>query len=112
MTWVYGSGNSITLPRQQYLIVNQYGIQEYYEYGEKNSFRMQPYHRLDFGLNYKKLKDWGEKTWTLSIYNVYNRRNPFFIYFQDSANNNIEFIKVKQVSLFPIIPTLRYAFKF
>ena len=71
-----------------------------------------PYHRLDFGLNYKKLKDWGEKTWTLSIYNVYNRRNPFFIYFQDSIDNNIEFVKAKQVSLFPIIPTLRYGFKF
>ena len=112
LTWVYGSGNSITLPRQQYLIVSQYGIQEYYEYGEKNSFRMQPYHRLDFGLNYKKLKEWGEKIWTLSIYNIYNRRNPFFVYFQDSANNNIEFIKAKQVSLFPIIPTLRYSFKF
>lgn len=112
LTWVYGSGNSITLPKQQYLIVSQSGAQQYYEYGEKNSYRMQAYHRLDFGVNFRKLKEWGERTWTVSIYNVYNRRNPFFIYFEDSANNNIEFIKAKQVSLFPIIPTLRYSFKF
>ena len=40
LTWVYGSGNTITLPKEQYHY-SQYGIQEYYEYGEKNSYRMQ-----------------------------------------------------------------------
>ena len=102
MTWVYGSGNSITLPRQQYLIVNQYGIQEYYEYGEKNSFRMQPYHRLDFGLNYKKLKDWGEKTWTLSIYNVYNRKNISHKRYNRFSSGRI----ISNVMMLGITPTI------
>ena len=112
LTWVYGSGNTITLPKEQYLLVSAGDAQQYYEYGEKNSYRMQSYHRLDFGVNFVKQKLWGERTWTVSIYNVYNRHNPFFIYFEDVIDNNVEYIEAKQVSLFPIIPTVRYGFKF
>ena len=112
LTWVFGSGNTITLPKEQYLIVSDGNVQPYYEYGERNSYRMQAYHRLDFGVNFVKQKQWGERTWTVSIYNVYNRRNPFFIYFENFIDNNVEYLEAKQVSLFPIIPTLRYGFKF
>ena len=112
LTWVYGSGNTITLPKEQYLLVSNGDVQQYYEYGERNSYRMQAYHRLDFGVNFVKQKQWGERTWSVSIYNVYNRRNPFFIYFEDFIDNNVEYIEAKQVSLFPIIPTVRYGFKF
>ena len=57
-----------------------------------------------------------ESNWSLSIYNLYNRQNPYFIYF-DIENNlgeedgSIE-LKAKQVSLFPIIPSISWNFKF
>ena len=40
LTWVYGSGNTITLPKEQYLLVSIGDTQQYYEYGERNSYRM------------------------------------------------------------------------
>ena len=76
---------------------------------------MAPYHRLDVGINFIKQKKWGERTWTISIYNVYNRKNPFFIYLQENGDNgDLEYSTYQpmQISLFPIIPSIRYSFKF
>jgi hypothetical protein len=86
-----------------------------YEYGERNGYRMDAYHRLDISatLYVKKKKRW-ESSWNFSIFNVYNRHNPYFIYFDDTGNlneNNIQ-IQAKQVSLFPILPSVTYNFKF
>ncbi|HEY6083492.1 MAG TPA: hypothetical protein VIU45_08545, partial [Chitinophagaceae bacterium] len=53
-------------------------------------------------------------SWTFSIYNVYSRMNPYFIYFdhQGSSINGDLKIQAKQVSLFPIIPSATWNFKF
>ena len=73
-------------------------------YGPRNSTRMPSYHRFDFGLN----KHWNKKKTKKHcqlFYNVYNRKNPFFIYLDiNEQNDRIE----KQVSLFPIIPSISY----
>jgi hypothetical protein len=82
------------------------------EYGEKNNFRMKAYHRLDLGIQFHKKKKWGERTWEITIYNAYNRKNPFFYYNDDSYNNGKHQSQLKQVSLFPIIPSVTYSFKF
>lgn len=109
--FVYGTGNAITLPVARYLyegsIVNQYG--------DRNSYRMAPYHRMDIAatLQGKKHKKY-ESSWSFAIFNVYNRRNPYFIYFQnegDIKKGNL-IIKAKQVSLFPILPSVTWNFKF
>ena len=78
---------------------------------------MDPYHRLDIGCSFTKEKKWGERTWTVSIYNVYSRQNPFFIYLQEDgkeAEGSYQYIThtPMQISLFPIIPSVRYSFKF
>ena len=80
-TWVYGTGNAITMPISRYLVINESGnnMITYFDYGEKNDFRMAPYHRLDIGCNFTKKTKWGQRTWTVSIYNVYNRKNRFHI---------------------------------
>ena len=70
----------------------------------RNNFRLPLYHRLD--INYqtvRKIKK-GERNWIFSIYNLYNRANPFFIYQQQQ--------KLKQFSLLPILPSLSYGYKF
>jgi hypothetical protein len=114
-TWVYGTGNAISLPQAEYLAVSDnfgnLGTVQYY--GEKNSFRMAPYHRFDIGANFRKEKEsfgrkW-ERTWNISVYNLYSRKNPYFIYFgYDNQGNKA----ARQVSLFPIIPSISYNFKF
>ena len=124
ITWVYGTGNAITLPIAKYYDggknsllniingdLNGYGY--YYNdieyYGEKNSTRMKAYHRLDIGFNWHKKKKWGERTFTLGIYNVYSRMNPYFYYLGYDNKGNPQY---EMISLFPIIPSVSYSLHF
>lgn len=109
--FVYATGNTTTLPIGRYTINGE--IIE--EYGTRNSYRMDPYHRLDLSLTYinKQTKNW-ESSWNFSIYNVYNRKNPYFIYFdyEGNASDGTFQTKATQVSLFPILPSITWNFKF
>lgn len=117
MTWVYGTGNAVTLALEKYASISSfwYGYQyfnglEYFE--RRNSYRMPAYHRLDIGINFRKETKWGERTWSFGAYNVYNRKNPFYLTFDQEygANGTVETV-LKQYSLFPIIPSISYSFK-
>ena len=87
------------------------------DYGEKNSFRMAAYHRLDLGIHvHKKFKN-HERTWEFSVYNAYNRHNPFFYYITqeyewDPEQGESYQNKLKQVSIFPFIPSVSWSIKF
>jgi len=126
-TWVYGTGNAVTLPLSTYWTdyhrLNLWTDLEFYregilfsqkvnEFGEKNNFRMRAYHRLDLGIQFHKQKKWGERIWEISVYNAYCRFNPFFYYNERVYENDKEYGVLKQVSLFPIIPSFTYSFKF
>ncbi|MFN3405774.1 MAG: TonB-dependent receptor [Cytophagaceae bacterium] len=114
--WIYGTGNAITLPIGRIVIQDVPGATPMFapDYTERNSFRMPAYHRMDLGLVYQFKPKRGESDLTLSIYNVYNRRNAYFIYFAQVKNEDDVTVgfQAKQVSLFPIIPSLTYNFKF
>ena len=116
--FVYATGNSITLPTERYII----GSNVYTEFTSRNGFRMEPYHRLDLGATYtpnKKNKRF-KSSWNFSIYNVYSRKNPYFIYFDlestTGENGNIQdgnlTPKAYQVSIFPILPSVTWNFNF
>lgn len=116
-TWVYGTGNAISLPVGRFFVqdINGGNIRVVPEYIERNTFRMAAYHRMDIGLVWKFKPRWGESDLTFSAYNVYNRRNPYFIYFEELRDEETDLItgfKAKQVSLFPVIPSVTYNFKF
>lgn len=124
LTWVYGSGNAISLPEGRFFFQDVEGTIDPQQLvnviplvKRRNSFRMEPYHRWDIGVVYKLKPRWGESDLTFSIYNAYNRMNPFFIYFETITENpdgtgQIQGFQAKQVSLFPIIPSLTYNFRF
>jgi outer membrane cobalamin receptor len=111
--WVYGTGNAITLPTATYQGAQTSTADSYrgvlYYYGDRNSFRMRAYHRLDISFSFWKDTKWGRSKWTLACYNVYSRRNPFFMDLTTDTKNNPKFV---QYSLFPIIPSIAYSFKF
>lgn len=124
-TWVYGTGKAVSLPVSRFFtsdIVGSNPIQFNPIFTERNGFRMPPYHRADIGLvwriktkNPKRLKS----DLTLSVYNLYNRRNPFFLFIDaEYADDNGSGIQIPQkfqakvVSLFPIIPSLTWNFSF
>ena len=111
VVWVYGTGNAVTLALQKYNGVSENGETTVVEHiAEKNGYRMPAYHRLDLGVNIHKPKKWGEATWSFGVYNAYNRQNPFYLNFGYLKNTNK--YALKQVSLFPIIPSVSYNFKF
>lgn len=127
-TFVYGSGDLRWLPSGRFTFQDINGanfesvVPDYF--GDRNNFRFPPYHRLDVGLVYNISKNWnkGESDITLNVINVYDRRNTFFIYLEpefevveDDNGNTFEVprrISARQVSLFPIIPSLTWNFKF
>jgi CarboxypepD_reg-like domain/TonB-dependent Receptor Plug Domain len=124
-TWVYGTGNALSVPLAEYQspILSEYGTytRSTNEYGQKNSFRAEPYHRLDLGIQFHKKVKKHERIWDFSIYNLYSRKNPFFYqverqqdYTQNPSNPNVNPPKLvlKRYSLFPIIPSFSYNFKF
>lgn len=114
MSWVYGTGNAVSLPTAVYRGRNEWdgNINEsVYYYGDRNSYRMRAFHRLDASITFNKKTRWGERDWVLGIYNVYSRRNPFYIYLQEGFADGEE-SRFRQVSLFPIIPSFSYRFKF
>jgi len=82
-TWVYGTGNAITLPisRSEVYLPSNYST-GYDDItierpSEKNSFRMKPYHRFDIGIDFIKQKKHYKRKFTIGAYNAYNRKNPF-----------------------------------
>ncbi|MBI4645311.1 MAG: TonB-dependent receptor [Bacteroidia bacterium] len=112
--FIYATGNCTTLPIGRYLIDGRIVN----EYGERNSFRMMPYHRLDLSVSYQNRERLANKkiktSWNFSVYNVYNRANPYFIYFDnegDILSGNMQ-TKAKLVSLFPILPSITLNIKF
>ena len=138
-TWVYGTGNALTVPQAEYRAYrHQPGISgssgsvtgakaiiaSLFDYGprvsdygtEKNSFRAEAYHRMDFGIQFHKQKRRHERTWEISFYNLYNRRNPFFYQIENvqegTAPNQTSRTGLFRYSVFPIVPAFSYNFKF
>lgn len=116
-SWEYRTGNAITYPRGAAPIIGPDPLlggegQPSFAvlYGPRNQDRIPAYHRLDLGVVIKFFPKWGESDLTISAYNAYNRRNVYFVRFsrpQGELRNIAE-----QVSLFPIIPSVTYNFKF
>ncbi len=112
-SFVFGTGNAATLPQRFYIVG---GILTQ-EYSRINEYRLPSYHRFDFAAIMtpkKNLKRKWKSEWVFSVYNLYNRKNPYFVYFDQSGsplNGTLE-IQAKQVSLFPVIPAITWNVKF
>ncbi|TDB63791.1 TonB-dependent receptor [Arundinibacter roseus] len=84
-------------------------------YNARNNNRIPAYHRLDLAATLKarkKLFKTGESEWVFSVYNAYNRRNPYSVYVQQNENNPLltEAIRFSVIGSF--IPAITYNFKF
>lgn len=111
--FVYGTGNATSLPERFYIVE---GVLTQ-EYSSINQYRLPAYHRLDLSATYTPKSKPGKKlqsNWVFSIYNVYSRKNPYFIYYDQtgSAYNGTLKVEALQVSLFPILPSVTWNFKF
>jgi len=128
-TWTYGTGYPITLATEHYFFHEDERFTEdedIFIYKGINSFKMRDYHRLDVAANFTKKTKWGEGTWSFSIFNLYNRQNPYYYYYDRKIvsrsiadpGHGLVFVtvydklKLYQRSLFSFFPSLSYSFKF
>jgi hypothetical protein len=106
--FVYQTGRPITYPIGTY----QFNNAEYVYYSNRNEFRIPDYYRLDLGVNIEgnhKIKKFAHSFWTISVYNVLGRNNPYSVFFVTEDGG----VKALQSSIFSIpIPSITYNFKF
>jgi len=121
--FVFYTGSAVTFPTGKYTINNQ----TVNLYSDRNASRMPNYHRMDIGLTLdnkkfkdkinvetgeiEKIKKKVESSWNFSIYNVYARANAYSISFREKEDDPTK-TEIIQLSLFRIIPSVSYNFRF
>lgn len=103
VNWVLATGHPQTLPT-----VIEDGE---FIYTEKNNQRLPTYDRLDAGINISNDFNWGSQTIIIGVYNVYNKKNPYF-YFLSVENDDVLSFQAKQITVFPILPNISYTIRF
>ena len=107
--FLFQSGQPTTFPNGQY----QYNGINIPSYSTRNEFRLPSYHRLDISANYtpkqKKKKRW-QGQWVFGVYNIYNRKNAASISFRENRTTGAN--EALRLSIFGIIPSVSYNFKF
>jgi hypothetical protein len=107
--FTYHTGRPLSIPTAGY-VVNGSSISDF---SERNNYRVPDYHRLDLALvieGSNKKKKLGESFWTISVYNVYGRRNPYSVFFVDQGAS---LLKSYQLSIIGVaVPSVSYSFKF
>jgi hypothetical protein len=116
ITWTYASGERYSLPSGQYQfneISPGNGSNIYVDYPELNNDQLPAFHKLDLNITYKfPLFSLPFEAY-INIYNLYNRQNPFAQYIStETDNNGNKTVKLKQLILFPFIPTFGFNVKF
>jgi hypothetical protein len=114
-TWVYHTGNCVTLPSANYQLYNY----DYYDstnknryteveiYSDKNGYRLPDYHRLDIGLNRSKQLKKGIRNWSINVYNAYNQQNAYYLFYKKADDGTV---KLYQRSFFPILLNASYSY--
>lgn len=119
--WIYYTGDAVTFPSGKYVIDNQI----VFYYTKRNAYRMPAYHRLDLGATYQwqgipffarwAIKNSRQKKWSnelaFSLFNAYGRENAYIISFRQNEEEPSQ-TEAVQTSLFKLVPSVSYNFKF
>lgn len=118
LSWIYGSGFAMSIPTASFGAIahgpkNPSGLQlegdyssSIYYYPYKNNYRTAATHRLDIGIKYLLKTKRTNQIFSLSVYNVYNRANPFYYDIEDLPDSGKTVLK--QVSFFPVLPSFSW----
>ena len=111
-SWVYGSGYPVWTATGRYRISDfLYSGSDatFLDYGPVNASRAPAHHRLDLSAHFTKQIRWGARTFSLGVYNAYNRKNPMLI-FPSSGPDGV--IQWKKLSVLQLVPAISYQLKF
>ncbi len=112
LNFIFRTGQPFTIPESRFFangeVVDQYGA--------RNNYRLPSYNRMDISATYKPLRENRrlKSEWVFAIYNVYNRFNPSYIYFEDEGSvldNNL-ITKAKAIAIVPFLPSVTWRFNF
>lgn len=107
-TFAYSTGRPITFPDAKF----DYSGNNLAYFKDRNQQRLPDFHRLDFSVNFK-LNGQGkffEGDWTFSVLNVYGRKNPFSIFFDDAPQQPPQAFRLALLGI--PLPSLSYAISF
>jgi hypothetical protein len=113
IVFIYATGRAFTPLERLYLIDGELQT----DYGPRNSQRLEPYHRLDVSITLYPKPDVNKRFkshWVFSVYNIYNRKNTFFLYtdYETDLQAGTASAKAYKVTIFPIIPSVTWNFRF
>ncbi|WP_300507649.1 TonB-dependent receptor [uncultured Duncaniella sp.] len=112
--WLYHSGNRMTVAQQIVIGPIIPGVGDHYTtqwlYDKPNNLSMPGYHRLDLGINFRKVgKSGRERIWNISLYNAYCQMNPFCVRIKQNEDGTF---RGQATAITPIIPSISYTLKF
>jgi len=113
-TFTYNTGRPITLPEQAF----QQGSNVLIYYSDRNKYRLPDYHRLDISISLDenlRINRRGKGSWTISVMNLYGRKNPFSVFYKKEPSGMHETRSFKLYQLYIIgrpLPTITYNFSF
>lgn len=107
--FIFQTGRPVTYPNGQF----QYNGLSIATYANRNANRLPAYHRLDISATLRPWKNKHRKwqsEFVFGIYNLYNRRNAASISFRQNETTRIN--EATRTSIFGIVPSITYNFKF
>jgi hypothetical protein len=116
-TFTYSTGRPITIPSGKY----EYGAYQPDVVSDRNGYRLPDFHHLDLSATYNPKRNLNRRwkgQWVFSVYNAYNRKNPFTIYTRTKQDDDGNIIgdgtqkEARMIYLFPFLPSVTYNFKF
>ncbi|SEW26168.1 TonB-dependent receptor [Chitinophaga arvensicola] len=116
-SWHFNSGTPITLPVASYAGGGNAspwdpspGTPGVDRFDNWNNYRGQAVHRMDVGITWNKQKKRWSRSWNLSVFNVYNRKNPFLYLISEDAEAQKRYLS--KLTILPILPSITYSIKF
>lgn len=116
-TWTFASGGTTTIPERETAVLTPDGGLVQVDYApHRNNYRLPPSHRLNLAVNLHRPCKRGESIWSFSIYNVYCRLNPNFVFSSQAHTYDGAVYTRKQqltrLTLLPFIPSFSYTRNF
>lgn len=117
-TWTFSSGGVLSIPERQTVVLDPDSgkLHRADLFARRGNYRLPSSHCLSIGMNYRKKKRRGESVWNITVYNVYNQKNPDLVFndvkYADTYYQSQGCVRIKSITMMPIIPSLGYTYNF
>ena len=118
-TWSFCTGGTTTMPERQAITADPGGqVKQTDMISHRNNYRLPASHHLNLSANFHRKHRRGESIWNISVYNVYNRMNPNFVFknltqrYDPASGSYVKQVELTKLTILPIIPSVGYTYNF